>query len=309
MPETDYYNVLGVSRDASDDDIKAAYRKLARELHPDVNKSADAVDRFQRVQDAYEVLSDRTKRGNYDRFGVADPSNFGGSSGAGGRQPVDFDDLGSMFDAFFGGQGPSGRSDPFRRPRQPKPEPPRDATHEIKVDFEKMARGGEHRLEVERGGERRSISVTIPVGVRDGTKLRVRGEGHPLPGRPGARSDLVLTVRVKPHPDLRRGDPARDERETDLFTETDIDIATATLGGSADVATINGTVELKIPEATASGSKLRLRAQGVGPSDNPAACGDLFAVIRIVPPAPGTLDRDQQAELRRIATSGASRPS
>lgn len=297
--ENDYYATLGVSRDASEEEIKSAYRGLARKLHPDVNKAPDAAEQFAQIQAAYDVLSDKTKRANYDRFGIAEP---GGVGAGGGRQPFDFDDLGSMFDAFFGGRQ-QGSGDPFARSQEPSPpSPPADATHEITVAFETVARGGEHALTVERGGERKTIHVTIPPGVRDGAKLRVRGEGRPIAGRPGTRADLVLTVRCGSHPDLRRGEPARGEREQDLITEAELDIATATLGGTAEVRTLDGLVELTIPPATPSGAKLRMRSQGIGPEGG--ARGDLIVLTKIVPPDPAGLGEELKAALRQIAARG-----
>ncbi|MEO0512170.1 MAG: DnaJ C-terminal domain-containing protein [Planctomycetota bacterium] len=297
MPDKSYYEVLGVAPSADADEIRSAYRRLARELHPDVNPSKDAASRFASVGQAYDVLSDPDKRARYDRYGRAD---VGPSSAPWEQAGVGFDDLGSVFDSFFGGARQ--QHAPGRRPQANRTP---DAAHEIHIAFVTMARGGQHPLTVERSGKRREIQVAVPPGTRDGSKLRVRGEGHALPGRPGKRSDLILTVRVVPHAGgLRRGDPGRGEREGDVFAHVSIDIATATLGGTTEVQAIDGRLEVTVPPGSASGKILRLRGQGIGPQDGTR--GDLHVVLGIVPPDPELMDDDDRAELRRLASVGAS---
>jgi curved DNA-binding protein len=337
MAKRDYYEVLGISKTASEDDIRKAYRKLARQFHPDVNKAADAQARFTEVQEAYDILSDAQKRKMYDRGG------FGAFAGAGeqpgpGRGPhytwsnvgggrvgdadVDLEDLGSMFEAFFGGsprgggggfgdmggfggtsrrggaaRGAKARARPGAEPSSPGAAPAME--HEITVSFLTAARGGEERLRLTVNGKTRTIDVTIPRGINDGARLRVKG------GAAEGGSDLILTVRIGQHPLFRRSEfPGQPAVGLDLYLDLPLTIAEATLGASVNIPTLDGMVELAIPAGTASGRKLRLRGRGV--EDAKGGKGDLYAVVRIIPPEAGGLTEEDEQFLRTIAARGAA---
>ncbi|TVQ61320.1 MAG: J domain-containing protein [Phycisphaerales bacterium] len=303
----DYYAVLNVPRDASTDDLRAAHRKLARELHPDVNKSPDAAARFQEVQEAYDVLSDPEKRSKYDRMGhrafVNGGGGFGGGgggAGGGGQRRAtytwsniadpfgagarragaaghDAEDIGSIFEEFFGAdaaQPGARRAGPFSSRGRAKPMRGRDVQHEISVPFDLACKGGQHALRISRTGKSEDIDVRIPRAVEDGAKLRLKGKGEP--GRPGAEAgDLILTVRIAAHPRYRRDG-------LDILADLPISIVEATLGAKVPVETPGGNVEVGVPPGAASGSKLRLRKRGLETDDG--RFGDFYAVVKIVPP-------------------------
>lgn len=307
MAERDYYDVLGVKRTASQDEIRAAYRKLARELHPDVNKSPDAQERFAEVQSAYDVLGEPDKRAQYDRFGRAGAaqaagaggaahyawSNVGGRGGAGGAD-FDMDDLGSVFESLFGGggrAGPRGTRAPRGRARErAKP----TAQAELDISFVTMARGGTERVPVRRSGKATTIEVSISKAIADGTKLRVSGKG----GDP----DLILTIRVGKHPLYRR------EGVLDLEIDLPLTYAEAALGKEVGVPTLEGEVFITVPAGTKSGKRLRLRGRGL--TDPKGASGDLYAIVQIVPPPAESLTDEDRAALERLGGVGpVPRPS
>lgn len=322
MSKRDYYDILGVSRTAPADEIRSAYRRLARKLHPDVNKAPDAAQRFGEVQEAYDILSDEQKRRQYDQFGhagvgVAAAGRPGGphyswSNVGGGRAApdIDLEDLSSMFETFFGGEGgfgsaaprgpfggrAGGRRAPPRGSRRPDPAPP-DVQHELHVDFLKAARGGVESIRVEGGGQASSIDVTIPPGIREGARLRVRGGAGKGPR--GTARDLILTVRVGSHPLYRRGDAeSPGGSPADLYLTLPLSIAEATTGATVTVPTLDGAVELTVPPGTASGARLRLRGRGI---DDGKVKGDLYAVVKIVPPDGRRLTDQEREALARIA--------
>ncbi len=302
MAEKDYYDVLGVPRGASQEDIRNAYRKLARELHPDVNKASDAQEKFAQVQAAYDVLGEPEKRAQYDRFGKAGSGGFGGGEGAhyswsnvggrggGGSADFDLDDLGSMFDAFFGGQGTASGTRAARGRTRERARP--SANAELDVSFMTMARGGTERVPLRRGGKAKTIEVSIPKAVADGAKLRVAGgKGDP---------DLILTIRVGKHPVFRRAG------SLDLELDLPLTIAEAALGNEVAVPTLGGLVDVTIPAGTRSGKRLRLRGRGL--TDDKGAAGDLYAVVQIVPPPAEALsDADREAVERLGALGDAPR--
>ncbi len=318
MPtKRDHYDVLGLKRHATESDIKAAYRKLARQFHPDVNKAADAAQKFAEVQDAYDTLSDAPKRKLYDQFGHAGvegsrAAGNGGGPGAGGaRRPhgtytwsniagepfqgegISDSDLGSIFEEIFGAgsaRPSSAGGSPFgsharARSRASKG---RDIDAEITIGFLDAVRGGTHTLRIQRGGSAQSIEVTIPAGITDGTKLRVRGSGSPSAGGSGA-GDLILAVRVGAHPLFRR----EGEKQLDLALDLPLTIAEAALGTTITVPTPTKAVELTIPPGSSSGQRLRVR--GLGIKTSAGDTGDLYAVLRIV--APKELSPEDHAAL------------
>jgi curved DNA-binding protein len=331
MAERDFYEVLGVSRTADADAIRSAYRALARKLHPDVNKDPEAQAKFTEVQEAYEVLSDPEKRRLYDRVGTAgyaaaasahgQPgagrahyswSNVGGGSGA---MDFDPDDLQSMFETFFGGRAAGGGS-PFERaggfgggPRARatrRPTKGRDRTAEIRVPFDVAARGGKRSLRLEATGSTREIDVTIPAGIADGARLRVRGEGEP--GAAGS-GDLVLTVRVEAHPVWKRGRPDGTGSDgsgvagLDLTLELPVTITEAVFGARVDLPTPGGRGTLTVPPGTGSGARLRLKGRGITAKGQK---GDLYAVVRVVVP---DADGLSEAELEALRGLGDRIPS
>ena len=297
----DYYEVLGVKRDASAEEIRKAYRRLARKYHPDVNKSADAETRFAEVQEAYDVLSDAEKRKAFDRFGHVGvavgqgPGGFGRGGqwrvdvGRGG--PYDESDFASMFEDLFSraGGGPfetpgSGRAGPTAAPRRGQ-----DVGHDLTVTFMTAALGGEEEIRVSSGRERaQTIGVRIPPGIDDGEKLRVKGKGRPGVGG-GPAGDLILTVHVGGHPYFRRDG-------LDLLVDVPITIAEAVFGAKVEVPLLKGSVEIVVPPGASSGQKLRVRGQGL--TDGSGRSGDFYAVVQVV--AEGDLSERARKLLREV---------
>ncbi len=266
MPR-DYYEVLGVPRNATEADIKKAYRKLARQHHPDRNpgdKQAEA--RFKEVQEAYDVLNDKAKRAQYDRFGFAGPG-FGGQGpfraegGPGGFefQGINPEDLESILGAFGGG----GFADMFgrrARGRGRAARPPQSVETEAAIPFLKAALGGTVSLNV----DGRTIDLRVPAGVEEGKKLRLAGQG------PGG-GDLLVRVKIAPHPYFRR-------EGNNVILEVPISVTEAILGAKVDVPTLDGTrLTVTVPPGTSSGARLRLRGKGI-------AGGDQYIEIKIVAP-------------------------
>lgn len=299
MANRNFYDILGVKRDASADEIRAAYRKLARKLHPDVNKAPDAQARFTEVQEAYDVLSDPEKRRLYDRTGrvgaAASAAGPAGAPHAGFSVDFeDFDDIGSVFDTFFGGRGGFARQQ-ARRPRPPRRGP--DLRQTVHVDLEDIARGTTLRTTTPSGDH---VEVKIPKGCPDHTTLRLKARGGPAPTPDGQNGDLLITVRVNPHPVFTRGKPHEpDPKSADLSITLPVTIAEATLGATVDVPTLEGPVRLTIPPGTSSGRRLRLKGKGLPGKGNP---GDLYTLIRIIPPDPASLDDADREALQRISS-------
>lgn len=305
MAKRDYYDVLGISRGATEADIKKAYRKLAKEFHPDHNKgNKDAEERFKEVQEAYGVLSNSDKRARYDQFGHAgvDPR----SQGAGGTHwstsdgtTFDFDSIADMFDFGSARGGAGSVFEQFLRGRGGRAhavEPPPvagDAEQPVTLSFDQMMAGTSLELRLSVGGRTsETISVRIPPGVREGQRIRVRGKGQPG-ARGGTPGDLYVICHIEPHRFFER-------MGNDLFLVVPVTIVEATLGAKVDIPTPDGVRTVTLPPGTASGSKLRLAGHGV-PNPKDGARGDLFAVIKIVPPVNIT---PQQQEL--LAKIGAT---
>ena len=299
----DYYQILGVDRKASRTEIQKAYRKLAHKHHPDVNPDdKSAKEKFQRIQQAYDVLNDPEKRQLYDQYGAgfeqagrAGPG-WGAAPGAGG-QGFEFD----LNDLFGGGPGPgpggvedilrqfTGRGGKRRGRGQPVRMRGADLEHELQIPFTTSITGGEARLNVRRAdGHVESITVKIQAGIEDGRKMRLRGQGEASPngGPPG---DLLITVRVGKHPYFRR-------RGDDLEVSVPVTVAEAALGAKVDLPTPKGVISLKIPPGTSSGKRLRLKGQGAPlPS---GGHGDLYAEVQIA--LPNSLDQESQDLIRQF---------
>jgi len=276
MPR-DYYEVLGVKREASEDEIKKAYRKLARQYHPDRNpgdKQAEA--RFKEIQDAYDVLSDKTKRGQYDRFGFAGADGgfhpggggqtFHWGGGGPGFEQIDPAQAEAIFSQIFGDLGGMGGMPGMggrrgRGPRQRQEAPP-PAVSELAIPFQTAALGGTVSLRV----DGREIDVKIPPGVEEGQTIRLGGQG------PGG-VDLHLRLKIQPHPFFRR-------EGNNLILEVPLSLPEAVVGTKVDVPTLDGTrLTVKVPPGTSSGARLRLRGKGI-------KGGDQFIEIKVVVPAP-----------------------
>jgi len=302
----DYYDILGVSRKADANEIKKAYRKLAKKYHPDVNADAEAKQKFAEVQEAYDVLSDDEKRKLYDQYGhagVKSGSAAGGPGGDGGFNPfgggqwrstnagpggfsfrsegVDAEGMEDLFSQFFGGGGFGGRRAGTRQRPSVRGQ---DFEHSITVPFDTAARGGTVSLRLTISGKPQTIDVKVPKGTADNARMRVRGKGHPSPTG-GQAGDLILTVHVADHPYFRRDG-------LDLEVDVPISITEAAFGGEVEVPTLKGKATLKIPAGSGGGRKLRLRGAGI--EDTKGGKGDLYAILRIDVPAKLT---DEQRDL------------
>jgi DnaJ-class molecular chaperone len=272
----DYYKLLGVDRSATADEIRKAYRKLARKYHPDVNKADDAATKFAEVQEAYDTLSDAEKRKMYDQFGSEGPQYGGGGFqgaprgyGGGYGQTVDFSDI---FGSAFGGGGGS----PFGGVQQQSAKG-QDQHHAITVTFMTALRGGTEEIRI---GDS-SVTLQIPAGIESGKKLRLKGKGGPgLMGGPAG--DMIVTVSMGGHPLYQR-------RGLDIEMDVDLNIAEASLGTKATLPLpLGGSVDVTIPAGVSSGSRLRVKGKGCEKSDG--SKGDFYAVIHIV--APKDLDEE-----------------
>ncbi len=309
MEYRDYYRVLGVAKDATAKDIKAAYRKLARKHHPDVNpgnKSAEA--RFKEINEAYEVLGDPEKRKRYDTLGQNWDAYRGGGPGAGGWPGgvrVEYEDLGGgasgfsdFFRTFFGGgfgaSGGRGGFSGFPGGFGSEPEPPQtlDAEGEVELTLEEVLNGTTR--EVRLAGGKRRVEVRIPAGVREGSRVRVAGEG--AHGSDGRRGDLFLRVRIAADPRFaRKGD--------DLETTVRVPLTIAVLGGEAQVQALDGPVGIKIPAETPIGRVFRLRGKGLPTAGVKGSRGDLLATL--VVDLPRRLTARQKALFEELRTTGA----
>jgi curved DNA-binding protein len=298
MEYKDYYKILGVSKKASAKEIKAAYRKLARKYHPDVNRGdAKAEARFKEVNEAHEVLGDPEKRQRYDQLGANWDSFSRGAPGGwpGGGFRVSYEDLGGMggggfsefFSTFFGGGGFGGGG--FGGPRE-VPVPPADAEGEVTLTLHEVLQGSTREVTVDAGGTTRRVEVKIPPGVRQGSRVRVAGAGGQ--GSRGTRGNLYLKVRIAEDPRFeRKGD--------DLATTVRVPLTTAVLGGEAQVETLDGRVGIKIPSGTPAGRVFRLRGKGLPRLGEGGKRGDLLASLAVeLPSALSSRQRELFEELR-----------
>ncbi|WP_117238154.1 DnaJ C-terminal domain-containing protein [Thermus sediminis] len=268
----DYYAILGIPRNATQEEIKRAYKRLARQYHPDVNKSPEAEERFKEINEAYAVLSDPEKRKLYDAYGTTTPPP---PPPPGGYDFSGFDvgDFSDFFQELFWFGSFSGA-----RRRSPRG---RDVRAELPLSLEEAFHGGERVLEV--GGKR--VSVRIPPGAQDGATLRVPGMG----GAGEPPGDLLLTVRLLPHPQFRL-------EGKDLHAALDVPAPIAVVGGKVRAATLEGLVEVTIPPKTQAGRKLRLKGKGF---PGPGGRGDLYLQVRLT--IPERLSPEEEALWRRLA--------
>jgi curved DNA-binding protein len=287
---TDYYEVLGVPRDADPDTIRRAYRKLARQYHPDLNSGSDAEERFKELGEAYEVLSDADKRERYDRLGARwreaeretpDESfdDFFAHQGYGDGTRVEFGD--DLFEALFGARA--------RRAGGPLRGPDREAL--LELSLEDALTGGRRRLTL----DGREVNVNFPAEVRDGQLIRLPGQGSE--GREGGPpGDLFLRVVLKPHPRFRR------RGDHNLDVDLPITPSQAALGATVAVETPSGTARVRVPAGSSSGRRLRLRGRGL--PKRGGGSGDLHAIVKIVVPKQLS---DRERELYEQLADGSSR--
>ena len=330
MDFKDYYAVLGVPKTATDAEIKRAYRKLAREHHPDLNANDKAAEaRFKEINEANEVLGDPAKRRKYDElgahwrdyetaganagagapFGGAAGSPFGGGAtyrtmtpeemaeicGGGDGEGAPFSDF---FQTFFGGEPVSGARGRGRGARTSRGH---DLEQSLDLTLEEAFAGATRRLISTRDGRERSVDVRIPPGVKDGARVRAAGEGAPG-ARGGAAGDLYLRVHVLPHARFER-------RGADLYTHVDVPVTTAVLGGEVAVSTLAGgaPLRLKVPPLTNSGRTLRLRGHGMPIVGRAGERGDLYATVDVVIPSALTdEERSHYEALKQLASASAS---
>jgi curved DNA-binding protein len=305
-----YYDVLGVGKDASDKEIKAAYRKLARQYHPDVNPgNTQAETRFKEINEAYEVLGDEKKRRSYDELGpnwhrwqqAGQAGGFNwdqwarGNSGSRPRAtPEDFEDLfgggggnfSDLFGTIFGGGGP-GRT---RTYQQSRPQTGQDIEQEIEISLTEAYLGTTRLL----NKEGRRLQVKIPAGAKTGLKVRMRGEGQSgFYG--GEAGDLYLKVKVA-------ADPRFERKEDDLYTTVPVDLYTTILGGEIRVPTLSGEVTLKIPAGSQNGQSFRLRSKGMPKLHRTDEYGDLYAKLDVrLPTSLNAEQRDLFEQLRKLS--------
>jgi len=356
MAKRDYYEVLGVSKGATDEEIKKAFRKLARQYHPDVNKDnlKEAEAKFKEINEAYGVLSDPQKRAAYDQYGhAANDPNFGAGMG-GGFGDFGFDGFGDIFDMFFGGAARGSQ-------RKSGPQRGSDLRYDMEISFEEAAFGKETTIQVPRtelcstchgngakpgtpiktcsacngtgqvqvtqttafgrfvnvrtcdrchgdgktietpcaechGSGRvrktRTIEVKIPAGVESGSRLRVSNEGE-AGLRGGSAGDLYIYIFVKKHPKFER-------QGNDVLSEIGLSVTQAALGATVLVDTLDGKVELKIPEGTQHGTSFRMRGRGIA-SIKGHGRGDHYVKVRVV--VPNKLTPEQRELLKKLALS------
>lgn len=301
----DYYTTLGVARDASDDAIKKAFRKLARKHHPDVAKDKkSAEEKFKEINEAYEVLSDSTKRQKYDqlgehwRDGAPSPPQYSGGAGPdvhfGGTGFSDF------FEQHFGGAAHHGFPQAGRGPGRPRSRRGADVEGDILVTLDEAMHGTVRSISMQstnpRTGETQThtFQVRIPAGVTDGQRIRVPGQGQ-AGHNGGATGDLFLSVRHAAHPDFSA-------RGSDIYHELDIATWDAVLGAEVKVPTLDGALTLRIPAGAANGQHMRVRGRGL-PKGKTGERGDYYVVLTVQIPTKLTpQERTLWEQLRNTAT-------
>ena len=293
MPKADHYSALGVERNATADEIRSAYRKLARQHHPDVSTSTDGSARFKEITEAYAVLSDPEKKQQYDQFGdTAFHQRFS-------QEDIFRNaDLGDIFREFGFGGGDDVFSQIFGRGatgarRQPRPVKGSDYLMRITIPFRQAILGGERRIDFDRNGQNEHLQVRIPPGVEPGQKLRISGKGGASPSG-GPSGDLMIEINITDDPRFRR-------EGKDLYTTVAIPFSGACLGTSVLVQTLEDTKRIKVKPGTQNGSKIRLKGFGVpGRAGQPA--GDLYVVIEVQVPL--DLSDEQKELLKTLQESG-----
>ena len=295
MAEQDYYKILGVSKNASADELQKAYRKLARKYHPDLQgddekQQEKAKQKFQKVQQAYDVLSDPKKRQMYDRMGpgfeqMGGGNPFGGQNPFGGAGGIDlgqifgsggggggFEDIFRQMGGMPGGGMPGGMGGDPRRGQAPAKGS--DTEQEITVPFATAVLGGQHQVSLQRrNGKVDRIDVKIPAGIEANKKIRLRGQGNSS-SRGGPAGDLLIKVKIAQHPNYSR-------KGMNLNLSVPITLLEAVEGAKIDIPTPHGTVAIKVPPKTSSGKSLRLKGMGIKGKDR---SGDLMVTLQIAVP-------------------------
>jgi len=321
----DYYATLGVSKTASDKEIKQAFRKLARKHHPDVNPGDKVAEtKFKEINEAYEVLGDPASRKKYDElganwrmyeqqarngqpfggfpFGGGQPGQGGARAGYRTMTPEEMEDLfgdsnpfSDFFTTFFGGGGGGfGGGAAGARTRGTRRRPGRDIENEIELALEDAYHGATRRLMLTQNGQVKHVDVRIPAGVTDGSRVRISGEGEQGVG--GAQSGhLYLRVRLTPHPVFER-------KGRDLYVKTPVPVTTAVLGGEAQVRTLSGKpARLRIPPLTQNGQLFRLKGYGMPAVGGGEDTGDLYARVDVQLPARlSDKEREHYEALKRL---------
>jgi len=319
MDFKDYYGVLGVSKTASDDEIKRAFRKLARKHHPDLNpgdKTAEA--KFKDLNEANEVLGDPDKRRKYDELGAnwrqyehqAPPGRGAGvgPDGRGGARTMTAEEMNELFggdasfsdffSTFFGGAPAGGRAGRESRSRHARQRRGDDVEAEAQLTLEEAFAGTTRKVGLRRGDQDHTVEVRIPAGIKDGARIRAAGEGG-RSGGDGPAGHLFLMIRVLPHPRFER-------RGQDLHTHERVPVTTAVLGGEIGVTSLSGsTLRLKIPELTRAGRVFRLKGHGMPTVGNPSERGDLYVTADIdIPSQLSPEERRHYEALQALASGG-----
>jgi len=316
----DYYKILGVNKNASQDEIKKAFRRLARKYHPDANPNdSKSEEKFKEVGEAYEVLKDSQKRSRYDQLGAnwKQYSHAGADwPGGGGRtytynfggRGFNFEDLGSGFSDFFEtffGRGSDDRfsgfdpgfSTQFDRGTRTNMQKGQDMQSELSITLREAYSGTQRSLKLQREGKTRTVNVKIPKGIKDGGKIRVAGEGAKSPVG-GPAGDLYLVINIAPHNFFtRKGD--------DLYCEVPVTIKEAFYGAKIDIPTFSGKIMVKVPPKTQGGKTLRLKGKGI-PKLRSSAFGDLYAKIKLI--LPEKLNSEQKRHFEEFARSYDENP-
>ena len=310
--QKNYYDVLGVSKDATDQEIKTAFRKLARKYHPDRNKNDEtAKKKFEEINEAYEVLSNKEKRKNYDNYGNPDGNPFANAAGAEGFS-------GNPFSGFSGfGNGTGGYSRTYRSPNGGTTyyySSSGDGADSFGNGFEGFGGSGFEDMfddlfghssgqrqrysgrtaaaEDEKGADAHAEQIHIPAGIEEGKSIRLKGQGSPSPVSGGESGDLYLKVHIAERPGFTRSG-------ADVYTTVMVPFPTAALGGEVKIETLNGSVICKVRPGTQSGSKIRLRGKGASVLGKPGEYGDLYAEVRIE--VPENLTMEQKRLIRELA--------
>lgn len=307
----DYYAVLGVSKNASADEIRKSYKKLSKENHPDRKPNDPAAsEKFKQVQEAWDVLGDVQKRAQYDQFGSTFGPNgpqFRGNSGrgGGGAGPIDLGDLfggqvdlGSLFGGMFGGGADQGAGRQAGRRGRSAASKGENVEAEIEIPFVIAVEGGTHNLHLDRAGKVEQLGVKIPAGVDNGSVIRLSGQGHAGRGG-GPAGDLLIKIKIAPHRYFRR-------EASDILVDVPLTVSEGALGAKVEVPTLSeGPVVVTVPAGTSSGSKLRLRGKGVL-DHKTGARGDLYVVVKLV--LPPNLDDHTRKLFEQVAESAPFNP-